>query len=842
MIGGRGMNNYEELIYKYLFKQWKRTLLTMTGIILAITLITSVTIIGNSIKQTQINQEKEISGDYHARIKNINSEERKILENHIKIEKTGLESVLGIHHLEKQDIDMIIYVNNQKAREQLGIKIKKGKMPEEKNEIALEEWVISKLNWDPLLGEEVSLDVIRKIQNEEGKGESYKFKEQFILVGIIKNTPLKMTQRTMALVSQKTMENILPNNFQRFNALLTINNEYPIKKTITELQKTLNITEDRISYNTNLLKTLGEAGKPNWVLIFLALIIITAAIAVVYNAVHISVLERIRQFGMLRSLGASPWQIKKIVLGEALILGITGIPLGLILGIFTGTGLIKVSPLLQDLITEISLPLIQILGIGLLGLTSVLVSFYNPARIAGKVSPLVAIRNNNQVLKDNSKKNKWIAGFIQSLNGITGKMAYQNLWRNPKRFLITVFSLSLGVILLIVFGYFVENMDVSNMLENILEDDYVLRTEMTSKQNFSEENVDTLKNLEGVLEISKLQRSFGHISMSEKEMSLAYKDIFLQGEYNVRQNPETNKYNIPLDILGLTSESLEETKKYLQQGKIDLEKLSNEPVILVNNNFYSSSSQKRIESDFKIGDEIEINQIYMENGDIKYKTQKFVVGGIVTKIPEILDFRINGPTVYLHQNSYKKYFDTRGYKKIGLKISAAANIENIEKEIQNIVDQIPHASYLSYQEELEENQKQKNQTMALLLGLIIVISIIGVFNIINTISTNLILRTQEFGTLRAIGMTMSQLKKMIRFEGVLYGLVSAFWGSIIGTGLSFILYKIMGNYLEYLTWSLPWEVIILACSGSIVMGLLATIIPMKRLANLSVVDSIQTIE
>ena len=94
----------------------------------------------------------------------------------------------------------------------------------------------------------------------------------------------------------------------------------------------------------------------------------------------------------------------------------------------------------------------------------------------------------------------------------------------------------------------------------------------------------------------------------------------------------------------------------------------------------------------------------------------------------------------------------------------------------------------------------------LLYGFVLVVSLIGSVNIVNTLTTNIILRKKEFATLKSIGLTQKELKKMIVLEGLLYGIVVAVYGCIIDCGISYLLYKAMGGFKEF-GWSPPWEAI-----------------------------------
>ncbi|KOS02487.1 ABC transporter permease, partial [Paenibacillus polymyxa] len=116
---------------------------------------------------------------------------------------------------------------------------------------------------------------------------------------------------------------------------------------------------------------------------------------------------------------------------------------------------------------------------------------------------------------------------------------------------------------------------------------------------------------------------------------------------------------------------------------------------------------------------------------------------------------------------------------------------------------------------------------------------IAFLNIVNTVSTNLILRTKEFATLKAIGMTQKEVRKMIILEGVFYGLFAAVIGVILGTTLNYGIQVLFASALDT-DWVFPWYSIGIAFAGSMITTIVATIGPMYRLNKVSIVDALRS--
>ena len=299
--------------------------------------------------------------------------------------------------------------------------------------------------------------------------------------------------------------------------------------------------------------------------------------------------------------------------------------------------------------------------------------------------------------------------------------------------------------------------------------------------------------------------------------------------------------------------SLEVSKKYLQSGNIDIEKLNSENgVILINKNIvYNENTKNNYYGplvDIKVGDEIDLQ--FNKNGWSESDKEKTKFGSGKVKKAKVMAILENDPFTYRGSSSGLKLITT---KEMGKKLTEVKDIVpmylNIAlKDVKDedigkiaIENAIKSNSSLMVINNIDDNRKGKSAILMvkiLLYGFVLVVSLIGSVNIINTLTTNIILRKREFATLKSIGLTQKGLKKMIVLEGLLYGIVGAIYGSIIGCGISFLLFKSMGGFREF-GWMVPWQAITIAGVASIVIGYISVLSPLSRIKKENLIEAVR---
>ncbi|MCX7749523.1 MAG: ABC transporter permease [Clostridia bacterium] len=833
------MKSYLGLVPRYLKKQYKRSVLTIVGIILSVALITATGVIGATLKQNLIESTKIISGPQHAAFVNLDHRQHNLLKSYAKVEKAGGNIFAGV--LKREDINFTMGIEgcDTEMIEMAGRTFIKGGFPKGKGEIALEEWALEELSIKPVIGQKVRLKFMAS--KEVNHVKSSETEAEFILAGILK-TQSRSMGAAYSFVSIDTVYEIFPKANPNYGMLVQVKEGLPIRETLEEIRQNLKLNEDQVQYNESLLMALGENKDILLVQIFLALIIIIATVAAVYNIFNISVLERIKQFGLLRSVGTTPKQIRRIVFGEGVFLSLVSIPLGIGLGIALVYLLAGGMSTLVMVPNEVVIPIGVILGTAGLSLAAVLFSAVRPAFLAGKVTPLEAVRMNTAFMKQSMiiKPRKWHK-WIGRLWGIGGKLAYLNLLRHKKRFVATTFSMCIGIVLFIVFSYLIWGANPTKVLDGVFFGDYVLNIDGETKAD-QPDAAKSIGKIKGVSEVFKTSVGVVDILFKEQDINANYKSM-LSKKHNIKleKDKETGLYTDTAAFYGYSENALKAANQHLIEGKIDMDKMAKEDeVFIINHSKVENGLQI---SNVKIGDEIKIRTALLENDKLQPgAVRKLKVAGILSDKPVPIQFNVMGISIVAHENTFKRHGGMRLMSQYNINLSKDAERVQAANALRTLSRNIENSRLVSLEEEIKKLKEQKRQISILLYGLIGIIALIGIFSIVNTISTNLILRVREFGVLRAVGMTNQELKQMVRMEGMFYGMISAIWGVIVGSIFAYILYRLIRKEATYLVWQIPWQAILIACAGSILLGLLATVVPTKRISSMNIIDSIKSAE
>ncbi|WP_234123668.1 ABC transporter permease [Clostridium hydrogenum] len=849
------MKKYSEITLKYLKANKKRTFLTVIGIILSVALFTGIGTILFSYRASQIEDAKQSLGNYEFKYDNISSSNVEKMINNAEVLNFGIEERWEKAEVKVQNENLNLEVraydkNSFKNIMNRCFEIKKGRFPKKENEIMLDMGTSYQLK-DKKIGDSITIS----LQNNETK--NYK------IVGTYE-------YNSLAPARAITFINFNNKDTSKFNVFVNLKEKRNKEKVANRIAKEsgLKSSQLQIEYNDVILRSYLQS--PNElrndfivkIIVFLISIIVVSSAALIYNSFNISVMERIKHFGILRSIGATPKQIKSMVIREAAYMCLVGIPIGCLagyLGIYLTVKLMGKLSFIGSSNFKIGVyPVVFIIS-AVLSVFTILLSAFNPVRRAGRISPMDALKNtigikNKKLKKRNSK-------IIKLLFGNEGELAYKNIKRLPGRFWVTVFSLVISIIMFIVFttfASFVKQMD--NDSKKITPYDSIL-FKNNAKGGLSTEDYEQIKKSSGVKKVYKLSDAENGIYIASDKLNVNFykKTSLSENKPQYKNFTETS-----IDISLYDDNALELAKKYISSGEINKDKLNNNGVLIVNKNKIQTSDRKENKkvfenySTYKVGDKIVIPKMknYLlkdsenaaEDADKEQRksidNKEFVtltVVGILNVDPINNNndgYPIEGMNFIFTEDMYKKLNGKIDYDGFGIVFNDKTSRDKLYKSFEDKAAEVG-GYYTDFYKIAEDNKKSNFEMEVFVYGFISIITLISAVNIINTVSINIILRKAEFAMLMAIGMTKEQLTKMVLLEGTLHGIIAAVLGTFIGGALDFILIKIIsGSEFRDFNLKLPIVAIVGEVIAAIIITLIASAIPLRKLKNMNVVENL----
>ena len=826
------MKILNKLTIKSLKLNKKRTLVTIIGILLSTALITVVAGMITSGKATLQDYFIKNNGDYQVEFKDVPTEDLSYIAENRNIDNYFLTSDIGYARLEgSANVDKpyvnIIGIENS-AQTNLPIKMVEGRFPTNSNELLISKSIISNGEVELKVGDKMTLDISKRLL--EGKeltqddiytqDESLEtiYTKEYTIVGIMER--LNYTLEPYSAPGYTVLTYLDVNNLgdtaniyanftkdgvRNYEEVLCnilgldaeeqkANSYMGIMELSTGMLKEDVGSKYNISLNRDVLQFEGVGVNSSYMRmlyligIVVVVIIIISSVFVIRNSFAISITERTRQYGMLSSIGATKKQIRKNVLFEGVILGLIGIPSGILLGILVNWILSiilnnLIGKIIEDVTFIYSVPVFAIILSVILAVITIYFSCRSSARRAAKVSPIDAIRSNNDI-KIKGKKVK-SPKIIKKIFGVGGDIAYKNLKRNRKKYRTTVISLVVSIAIFISITSLVQySFSVSN--QTFIDYKYNLMASLNYEGDKTEANniYKQIANDERVNSYAITKYLF--VSMSTKDLKLS-KDgreylTNLTSEYSEAiDKDEDANYQVFMVALGN-----EEYQRYVSNLGLKYEDTKDKIIWIDDFERYiyneDGSFKKYIGEiyDYNRGDEITFDVTGNNGETVTDVTMPIIMQ--TTERPMGLESASYTEGIMIVSDEFMNQFNWI----LGSLYINTDDASALEKEITT---NYKNVSTLNIQAEADRQNSLILVIAIFLYGFIIVISLIGVTNIFNTITSNMNLRSKEFANLKSIGMTKKEFNKMIRLESIFYGLKSIIIGLPLG---------ILGSYLLYL--------------------------------------------
>lgn len=792
-------NNNKKIINKIVSRSfWQnknRNIVTVIAITLTTVLFTAIFTMGGGMMETVQSQNiRKYGGDGHALFNLIDDDIFNKIKQHDLINKIAYSAMVadGIRNadLEKWPVEMWYMDNN--SIEFAGYKLK-GKMPEAENEIIMDSQTAEVIGIDLKIGNKFTLQY-------EVKDEAVT--KEFILSGYWITDSLSESGRIVVSeeywnhnkASLLVYDSDTVYYSGNVSAYIMFSNNFHLDEKVDQVVQDLGYqTQDKEAKNYIIARlnpayqSMNIWDDPSIILsfmVFLLLIIFTGYL-IIYNIFQISVIQDIQFYGQIKTIGATSKQINAIIVRSAFLLTCIGIPIGLLIGYFLGGALmpyvLAATSFSADEGTSISPNILILVTSSVLTLITVFISVSKPGKMAGKVSPILALRYTEKeyVKKKSQRKTQ----KKTKKENIIYKMALSNLGRNKMRTILVILSMSLSLILFNTVFTISQGFDENKYISRFVDTDFLISSSSYFQSKFSIAETDLtdsfIDNVTSQASFKEGGRLYSSKPLKEY-FSIDSQEVITQGNFNIDRNglPMINLYGIEPFLLDLMD---------VHEGNIDLVKLKSGKYIILG--LESDERGRVIENNgISVGDKLTFYRTNEETGEYE-KLEYEVLAKAVVKKNSTSDRTVGLTKFYLPAEEFLEIADSAEL------VSFAFNVElkgiaQMEEYLNHYTGEVE--TLMDYDSKLKYVDAFKNMTfmfVAVGSSLSIIIGMIGVINFVNSIITSIIARYKEFAILQSIGLTGKQLCKMLCHEGLYYALGTIGFSLVFGIAFSYIIVR-----------------------------------------------------
>ena len=846
------MSILNRLTIKNLRLNKKRTIVTIIGIILSTALMVGIGLLFSSFQDLMIRDTIGYNGKYEANYSDVDLDKLNNIKN--KNFTYFYEKPIGFSKIESSnEYKPYMYITSVNKEYFNELKLVDGSFPKNENEIVISNHVITNGGLNYKVG-----DIVTFTYGSRNIDGDITLANSELVDGEDLTNEGTYTYKIVGIVDRSNFESYSASGYTVFtldvnsdkgnvNLYVMFNKNKKIIKQSEELAKELNYNGD-INYNSTLLALYGESTYGNvmssmggMMIIMLSLVSI-GCIIVIYNSFAISVMERKKEFGLLSSIGATKRQLSHTVFFEAVVVGVIGIILG-ILGAYIGIGCViliinnLISDMLEYKLHLVTNPLFIIIPV-IFMIIVIGVSAFIPSRRASRVSPIEAIRQNDDI-KINKKKIR-TSKLALKLFGIEGEIALKNIKRNKKKYRVTIVSLFISIVLFISFSSYMNyTLNTASSVMGEVPYDYQI-------SYFGDDPNNDKEALDKINEIVKNSDVKEYVSYNVSNLSIignyTYSDEYLDfyksayGDDGIKALNNL-KYQY-ISILVLDDNSYNKYKKLIGLDK--------DSVILLNKfKGVSYGNNKRVNYNIPVinNGNINIKICNFDDNDEDVDTTKYCNKNIDNI------FVTNKSFDLIEEFSYMDDFKLIVNKKLYDSISDSSthytqfniisdNTNNIDKLTKDL-DKYSNVNYTNIKEAMKQANNLILVVKILMYGFISLVTLIGVTSVFNTISTSMALRKREFAVLRSIGLTNRGFNKILFFESLFFGMKSLIFAIPVSIGITVLIHYALADMVSISTIIIPWKYIIISIVSVFVIVLLTMMYSTSKIKKHNIIEQIR---
>lgn len=815
-----------------------RTLVTLLGITVSMILFTMVTegvCTGFGFLQKITSLE---DGSYHGqqKVSNMDRDNIHFLDQENEIadytywENVGWTDFTVIDPYAHKDSIQITAIQDN-ITDYLTIELLEGRFPENDRELLIPKGLI-KNGFPHQVGDQVSLDLTSKnIKNQSGVSTTYK------IVGVYKQLDSELESSKVSFYTAFTKG--------KGNGDFTF--FYHVKHPwLFALRGGFKNNTGYWRVHEKLMRYYGYSENKTQfasffgiILIFLLLVLL-ASVFLIYHSFSSSVAERTKQFGILKSIGATKRQLKQTIIYEGLSLGIVGISLGLLLG----TAFMKIVLfLLKDRIKqllgsgiklEISVTLQALLVAVGISLATILVSCYIPAVRAMNLNPIEAIRQKTDVVL--SYKEIKPGKLSKKIFAFEADLARKDYARNKKQHRGPVLAVFAGVVI------FICSMVLQSYLEKLVK--VAVSTEETADILYKTKNrvddgletLDRLKQAEGVTDACAY-------SLGKMTFELSAENITDKYDYYVAQTEIwASSVSLSAEVVFLDDESY---KKLVEKNNLDKSYYQRDEnyvglmynYLTIHSDNSSLSRRMTIKCVTSRSFPLQLKYDTYQSDRDRYGHLNVVAE--IKKLP--LSFQSKDVAVFYPCSAMDEILVSKQIKKQYPKKTVFAFLSEDHNKTYQAMQTIL-ASDPSLKESLLDNATKKENAVAaeivvktLSRGFAVLMAFIILVNVAYSIAVSIKLRRKTYAMLQSVGFSNRSIRKMILYESLVYSNVGFKWGFPVACILSYVIYR-LSNYMENFRFYIPVTGILIAVFGILFVSLLTAFLSGRQIRSDSLPD------
>lgn len=770
------MKSYLDLVGEYGKVHKEKNRITILCIAIAVCLVTTIFGMADmEIRAQKISVIKQY-GNYHVSFKNIDRETARLIGSRIDVAYSGWVQNIGKGELEGKKIEVV--GGDEGISGRMGLTVVSGHFPRKPDEALLDRQAMEQFSISP--GDTILVTL------PDGRISKY------TIVGTYADfASLKAADAHGLILSDEGIRKIIgPTDRSRY--YVQFKSSADIQKAINEIQTNFHISDEQVSENPYLLGLMGQS-RDNYMMklymiaAVLFVLVLIAGVLMIASSFNMSFLERIQFFGLLRCLGTSKRQVKNIVMLEGLSFSIKGIPIGLLTGtviVWTASAFLKYvnSAFFSDMpLFGISWPSI-IAGV-MVGFLTVILASLSPCQKAAKVSPLSAVTGNiNQTNLPQSKKTVKTAHTRVDI-----AMGINHAFCSKKNIILMMGSFAISIILFLSFSVTVNFMHQAvKPLKPYTPDISIISSDNTC-------SLDTAL-FEQVKSNPEVKRVYGRMFAFDIPI------VSTQGSRKI-------------NLISYEKNQFAWAKKSLIQGNIDEAAKGKDSVLAA----YSK------DFNWKVGDLITLK---LPSGEKKVR-----ISGLMSAIP--FDSAPKTQNIICSEDVFQKLTGEQGYTIIEIQLAKGAD-DNTVSKIRSLT-----SSPMMFSDRRQTNAEARAAFYSFAIfiyGFLLIIASITVFNIINSMNTSVSGRMNQYGVMRAVGMSGKQLHRMVVAEAGTYAVCGCLAGIVLGLPLHRFIFNSMITFRWGIAWQPPYAALAFISGIAILTTLLSTIGPIKKINKMDIVN------